>query len=169
MRLDAARWTVQSIYAIITGFTIFFFYFYFFLMIIAIPASFVTCCMSINRADFLCQWIVHVLGIIFWFGLYYSFNFILFCFPRHYYELFQAPSNRIMYRLEKRSPIWVYFCTLYGKIKDLMSKKKKTKKILYDFWWSCIRLPNDSIWCAICDSWMFLVQYICVQYIQPEH
>lgn len=36
----------------------------FFLTIVAISASFVTCCMSINTADFLCQWIVHVLGII---------------------------------------------------------------------------------------------------------
>lgn len=33
-------------------------------MIIAISASFVTCCMSINTADFLCQCIVHVLGIV---------------------------------------------------------------------------------------------------------
>lgn len=36
-------------------------------MIIAISASFVTCCMSINTADFLCQCIVHVLGIIYFF------------------------------------------------------------------------------------------------------
>lgn len=33
-------------------------------MIIAISASLVTCCMSINTADFLCQCIVNVLGII---------------------------------------------------------------------------------------------------------
>lgn len=44
---------------------------FFFLMIIANSASFVTCCMSINTADFLCQCIVHVLGIILFF---YSFR-----------------------------------------------------------------------------------------------
>lgn len=39
-------------------------------MIIANSASFVTCCMSINTADFLCQCIVHVLGIILFFILF---------------------------------------------------------------------------------------------------
>lgn len=41
----------------------------FLMIIIAISASFVTCCMSINTADFLCQCIVHVLGIRFFFLL----------------------------------------------------------------------------------------------------
>lgn len=42
-------------------------------MIIAISASFVTCCMSINTADFLCQCIVHVLGIIFFLSMFLFF------------------------------------------------------------------------------------------------
>lgn len=49
-------------------------------MIIAISASFVTCCMSINTADFLCQCIVHVLGIIllfFWLVLFFLGFFLL--------------------------------------------------------------------------------------------
>jgi len=62
------KWTVQSIYAIITGFS-FFFNDY------CDSASFVTCCMFINTADFLCQCIVHVLSI----RLFFSLFVLLFC------------------------------------------------------------------------------------------
>lgn len=51
-------------------------------MIIVILASFVTCCMSINTADFLCQCNVHVFGIIVYMCFIFYFIIIIIHFPR---------------------------------------------------------------------------------------
>lgn len=87
------KWTVQSIYAIITGFR------FLFLMIIANSASFVTCCMSINSADFLCQCIVHVLGIIFFCRFYFFLDFF---WKKMVWWI--VPTERFVYRVWDRVP-----------------------------------------------------------------
>lgn len=154
VHLTADKWTVQSIYAIITGFR------FFFLMIIAISATFVTCHMSINTADFLCQCIVHVLGIILFFCLFFKFLFGLCFFWRRC--LISFPDRQVCVQSRRLCPqLWVDFCTLYGEKKLRRGgRRRKKKRNPGLFWWSCIRLHYYSIWCAICDSWMFLV-YLC--------
>lgn len=71
-------------------------------MIIAISASFVTCCMSINTADFLCQCIVHVLGIILsFFCFFFVFLLVLFFFGFFLEALsdeLSRPTDRFVYR-----------------------------------------------------------------------
>lgn len=113
VHFTADKWTVQSIYAIITGFR-------FFLMIIAISASFVTCCMSINTADFLCQCIVHVLGIvIFCFVLLVLFFWGGF-FWRHCLSCPERQTDRFVYRAgDSVHSSWWTFVLFMGKtLKD---------------------------------------------------
>lgn len=138
-------------------------------LFLPISASFVTCCMSINTADFLCQCIVHVLGIIllFWFQFFWAGR-VFFWRLR-----LNCPDQQVCVQSRRLCPqLWVDFCILYGKFKIWTEKttgvggggedtdKKKKRRIPGSFWWSCFRLHNYSIWCAICDSWMFLV-YLC--------
>lgn len=114
-------------------------------MIIAISASFVTCCMSINTADFLCQCIVHVLGIIFC-------SFCLFCLEALSDEFDRATG--LCTEPEIVSPtLGGLLYSLWGK-KQLRTNEEEEKKreTLGLFWWSRIRLHYYSIWCAICDS-----------------
>ena len=101
-------------------------------MIIAISATFVTCRMSNNTADFLCQCIVHVLGIILFFLVIFEIPFC-FVFLRTLSNKL-SPTDRFVYRAGDCVPdrqvcvqsrrlcpqLWVDFCTLYGekKIKD---------------------------------------------------
>lgn len=85
-------------------------------MIIAISASFVTCCMSINTADFLCQCIVHVLGIIFrWFYSFCLSFFISYFLEAMSDELSQVTEQQVCVQNRRSCPqLWVEFCTLNG-------------------------------------------------------
>lgn len=100
------------------------------MIIIAISASFVTCCMSINTADFLCQCIVHVLGIRFVFFLLDIFGF--FCFFRGI-----VWRGFVVYRAADHvhSSGWT-FLLFIGKKKinwETKKKKKKHEKLLDSF------------------------------------
>lgn len=123
-----------------------------FFLIIAISASFVTCCMSINTADFLCQCIVRVLGIMFLFFV------LLFVFSS-----LKALSDEFCWLTDLCTEPEIVSQTpgglLYSLWKNINRRRKKRENPGL-FWWSCIRLRYYSIWCAICDSWMFFV-YLC--------
>lgn len=123
VHLTADKWTVQSIYAIITGFR------FFFLMIIAISATFVTCRMSINTADFLCQCIVHVLGIILFFCLFFKFLFGLFFFWRRCLISCPRPTG-LCTEPEIVSPTLggLLYSLWRKKIKEGRKKKEKKEK-----------------------------------------
>lgn len=134
-------------------------------MIIAISASFVTCCMSINTADFLCQCIVHVLGIIlsfcFSFSCWFYSLYCLFFFVFFWGIVFMScPERQVCVQTEIVAP--AVGGLLYSLLKKLRTKRRRRKKRETPglFWWSCIRLHYNSIWCAICDIWMFPV-YLC--------
>lgn len=84
-----------------------------------------------------------------------------------------VPTNRFVYRAGDCVPnsewTFVFFMgnlkyglrrRLGGGVGGTDKKKKERRRIPGSFWWSCFRLHNYSIWCAICDSWMFLV-YLC--------
>lgn len=88
--------------------------------VIVTSASSVTCCMSINTADFLCQCNVHVFGIII-----VCLLFVL--FPRHRLMSCLKPRATdvctvMIGALERIPRLWVDFCTLYG-TEGLMEKK----------------------------------------------
>lgn len=68
----------------------------FFLTIVAISASFVTCCMSINTADFLCQWLVHVHGIILF--CLFVFLIIIVLYGDFGSSIRIVPTKRFVYR-----------------------------------------------------------------------
>lgn len=93
---------------------------FFFFLIIVISASFVTCCMSVNTTDFLCQCNVHVLALL-------LFLFLV-IFPRHCLMSCFKPRATDMCTvmigvLEIIPRLWVDFCTLYG-MEGLVEKKK---------------------------------------------
>lgn len=101
----------------------------FLMIIIAISASFVTCCMSINTADFLCQCIVHVLGIRFgFFRWIYLFSFVS----------LEASSDEgsscTEPQITSTAPAGLFY-SLLGKKKSTETKKKKKKheKLLDSF------------------------------------
>lgn len=172
VHFTADKWTVQSIYA--KQVLDFFFNDFFFF---PISASFVTCCMSINTADFLCQCNVHVLGIIllFWFQFFWAGRV-------SFWRLrLNCPDQQVCVQSRRLCPqLWVDFCILYGKFKiwtekttrgwgvgfgggewgHRQKKKRKEEEFLDHFGGLVLDCITTSIWCAICDSWMFLV-YLC--------
>lgn len=120
-------------------------------MIIAISASFVTCCMSINTADFLCQCIVHVLGIMLLF-FWISCPDWQVCVQNR--RLCPPPNlGRLLYSLWKNEQ------------EDEEGKKEKIQDYFGGLVLDC---SYYSIWCAICDRWMFLV-YLCSDKIMSSN
>lgn len=98
------------------------------MIIIAISASFVTCCMSINTADFLCQCIVHVLGI----------RFVFFCWICLFFCFFGGIVWRgfVVYRAADHvhSSGWTFLLFIGKKLnRETKKKKKKHEKLLDSF------------------------------------
>lgn len=76
-------------------------------------------------------------------------------------EIVSPTLSGLLYSLcEIQNMDWEDDRGIGGGGEDADKKIKKRRRIPGSFWWSCFRLHNYSIWCAICDSWMFLV-YLC--------
>lgn len=109
-----ARWTVQSIYAIIM-------FPFLWLIIVHFSASWVTCCMS-NTADFLCQCIVHGWHYYFFFHNFYGIII----------KWFDYKALRDVYRVDwYAETLWVDFSTPCMKIKAWSPPKKKKNWVFF--------------------------------------
>lgn len=142
-------------------------------MIIAISASFVTCCMSINTADFLCQCIVHVLGIILSFFVFcfcFFVGFILFWGFFGGTVWWVVPTDwQVCVQIQRLCPqLWVDFCILYGKkLRTNERRRRKKKREILDYFGGlvldCITTVS-GVQSVIAECFL----YICVHYILQE-
>lgn len=163
VHFTAEKWTVQSIYAKqVLDFFLWFFFFQFqqVLLLVACLLTQLTFCVS---ALYMSSALYYCFGSNFsgWDGF----------LPEGYVWI--VPTNRFVYRAGDCVPnsewTFVFFMENLNNMdreddgREMRTHKKiknKRRRIPGSFWWSCFRLHNYSIWCAICDSWMFLV-YLC--------